>query len=66
MTNALCSCDKVAVSGMRALVTGLQCVEEGVTFLGIKPIDKYGCDTCLNHCTNLRSVGMLNRNFRIN
>lgn len=44
MTNALCSCDKVAVSGMRALVTGLQCVEEGVTFLGIKPIDKYGCD----------------------
>ena len=26
---------------MKALVSGLKFVEEGVTFLGIKPMDKY-------------------------
>lgn len=34
-------CDQVALSGVRALVSGLHCVEEAHSFVGFKPVDQH-------------------------
>lgn len=37
----LTGCEKITVNGLNALISGLPCVEKGITFMGFKPIDQH-------------------------